>query len=78
MTKENFDLLVKNAIEECCPKIGLSRWDEPRWQRVLMNMYNQFSSYTVEQQEAMVNRMGPKEPFWDRAVMDAVFTYYML
>jgi hypothetical protein len=77
MSKDEYYELVKNTIKQEFNINEVKYWNDPRWQRIISNMYERFASYTPEQQERLINSAGPKEPFWDRVVMDAAYAYYM-
>ena len=77
MDRATYYAEVQKAIEKHFPSVGLYRWQDSEWQELLSDMYDQFASYTPKQQEHLINSAGPKEPFWNRVVMDAAFAYYM-
>lgn len=78
VTREEYYEKVKIAIKEHFDDSELPYWNNARWQEVIAKMYDDFSSFTTEQQDQLIAQAGPKEPFWDRVVMDAAYTYYML
>ena len=78
MTREEYFESIKVAIQEHFPENGLGAWENERWQRVVNKMYDDFAAYTPEQQQKLIKSAGPEEPFWERVVMDAAYTYYML
>ena len=77
MSREEYLDAVKAAIKEHFPKIGLQRWDDPEWQDLINEMYDDFANYTPEEQQKLIKSAGPEEPFWQRVVLDGAFVYFM-
>ena len=77
MSREEYMEAVKAAILEEFPERGLVAWDNIGWQEIVNGMYDDFSKYTQEEQRRLVQSDGPEEPFWERVVLDAAFSYFM-
>ena len=77
MSREEYMDAVRAAVKEHFPKRNLGYWNDPHWQYIINGMYDDFSRYTPEQQQKLIESAGPNEPFWDRVVMDGAFAYHM-
>ena len=78
LTREEYFAAVKEAVKRGCHPLEEARWNDPDFQEVINNMYDDFSKYTQAQRDKLISSAGPIEPFWQRVVYDGVFVYHMM